>query len=154
MFVLLFLFSFGFFSTSEFKCNLIRVHVLACSCSLLGTEIIFLYWCLDARVKVNLDWTEYLKWEGGRSWTYMCSGELNLSKANWKFKLQVQCISIYSVWNSASLSGICTRAPSNRSAAFIRHLSQSHWQFFKQWLLTNIRVWPYVMTEKVKPVAI
>lgn len=55
----------------------------------------------------------------------MCSGELNFTKANWKFKLQIQCIYIYSVWDSASLNGICAYAPSNRSAA-LSSLDISH----------------------------
>lgn len=74
---------------------------------------------------VNSDWTEHFKWEGGRSQTHMCSRELKLTKANWKFKVQVQSIYIYSVWNSASLSEICTRASPNGSAV-LSSLDNSH----------------------------
>lgn len=74
---------------------------------------------------VNSDWTEHFKWEGGRSQIHMCSKELKLTKANWKFKVQVQSIYIYSVWNSAGLSEICTCASPNGSAA-LSSLDNSH----------------------------
>lgn len=74
----------------------------------------------------------------------MCSGELNLSKANWKFKLQVQCIYIYSVWNSAHLSGICTHAPSNRSAVLslldISHRTSGNFSGSGFWQISEVGI--------------